>query len=156
METYREKLKIQRVVVILCICLLLPFAFGGILSEAGLIPFPVPAAGGDHWQSMWRGFISGAACGLSCLLIVGLVRIRAALSNGKKLRQLYVKDHDERTAQIWTSARAAGTQVFLLLGLAATIIAGYFSVSICLTILCCVLFLSLSCLVCKLYYSRKF
>ena len=72
------------------------------------------------------------------------------------LRPVYQRDRDRIIHCKAFRRLKQKTQVFLLLGLAATIIAGYFSVSICLTILCCVLFLSLSCLVCKLYYSRKF
>ena len=59
--------------------------------------------------------------------------------NEKELKKLYIKCHDERTIQIWTAARAAAFQTFLLLGLAAIVITGYFSITVSITILSCVL-----------------
>ena len=47
-------------------------------------------------------------------------------------------------------------KIILLLGLAATIVAGYFSIPVCLTILACVLTNSLLGLGFKVYYSKKF
>ena len=105
---------------------------------------------------MWHGFISGVSCGLLVLMVIGLVRNLRALKDDKKLRKLYIMESDERTIKIWTSARAASMQTFLMLGLAAGIVAGYFNMTVSITILACVLIHSLLGLLFKLYYSRKF
>ena len=73
-----------------------------------------------------------------------------------KLKKLYVKEHDERMAQIYIYARSAGMQMFLLLGLVAIIVAGYFSIAVSLTILGCVLAGSFLSAGFKFYYQKKF
>ena len=156
MEQYREKLKLQNAVIAVCCAVLAIFCFLAAASEFGPISLLTPAVANSHWQSMWRGFISGASVGVLALMIVGLVRNILALHSDDALKKRYVKDHDERTIQIWTSARALSMQIFLLAGLVAAIVAGYFSVAVSLTILACVLVHSLLGLGCNLYYRHKF
>lgn len=155
METYKEKLKIQNIVMAICSIVLAVFTVLGFAAEAGLIEL-TPVAGDSHWQSQWHGFISGASFGIMALMLFGLIRNIRAMKDEKALKQLYIKENDERAIQIWTSARAASMQVFLLLGLAACIVAGYFSVTVSLTILVCVLVHSLIGAGFKVYYSKKF
>ena len=156
MELFREKLKIQNLSISICCFILAAFSFLSAAGEAGIIHFMTPAAGDSHWQSMWRGFIVGASAGILILLIVGLIRNIQALCDEKKLKELYVKEHDERQIQIWTSARALSMQIFVLGGLVAGIIAGYFNMTVSITILACVFIHSLLGGACKIYYSRKF
>lgn len=155
MEQYREKLKLQNAVIAVCCAVLAIFCFLAAASEFGLVSLLTPAVANSHWQSMWRGFISGASVGVLALMIVDLVRNILALHSDDALKKRYVKDHDERTIQIWTSARALSMRIFLLSSLVAAIAAGYFSMTVSLTILVCVLVHSLLGLGCKLYYSQK-
>ncbi len=155
MENYREKIKIDNIVMAIAACTLALFSALAALAEAELVPFFVPVAGDSHWQSMWRGFISGASLSLLAFLIIGLVHNIMALKDEKKLKKLYIKNHDERAIQIWICARAAGMQTFLLLGLVAIIVSGYFSITVSVTILACVLCSSLISVLFKLYYSKK-
>ena len=156
MENFKEKLKIQNLIIAIAGFVLAVFCLLFAAGEAGILPFPVPTAGGSHWQSMWRGFVSGASFAILAFLIFGLVRNIRALHNEKHLKKLYIKEHDERSIQVWTSARAAAFQAFLLLGLVAIVVAGYFSVTVSITILCCVWFASIIGLLFKLYYNKKF
>lgn len=156
MENFSEKLKIQNLIFAIGGFVLVVFCMLFAAGEAGLLPFLTPAAGDSHWQSMWRGFVSGASIAILAFLIFGLVRNIRALRNEKYLKQLYIKEHDERSIQVWTSARAAAFQTFLLLGLVAIVAAGYFSVTVSLTILGCVCFASVIGLLFKVYYSKKF
>lgn len=156
MEQYREKLRQQNAVITVCCAVLLIFCLLAAAGEAGLISLLTPAVTDSRWQSMWRGFISGAAVSLLLLMIVGLVRNTRALQDDATLKKRYVKDHDERTIKIWTSARALSMQIFLFAGLVAIVVAGYFSMTVSLTILVCVLAHSFIGLGCKLYYGRKY
>ena len=156
MENYREKLKIQNLIIAIGSFVLALFCLLFAAGEAGLLPFLTSAAGDSHWQSMWRGFVSGASFAILAFLIFGLVRNIRALRSESFLKKLYIKEHDERSIQVWTSARAAAFQAFLLLGLVAIVVAGYFSVTVSITILCCVWFASIIGLLFKLYYSKKF
>ena len=156
MEEYKNKLRKQnRITAIWCVVLTSLSALSA-LGEFGMIPFLEPVAGDSHWSSQWRGFISGASMGICGCMIFYLLRSRKALKDEKSLKALYVREHDERQIQIWTSARASAMRTFLLLGLAAVIVSGYFSIGVSVTILACVLVNSLLGLGFKVYYSRKF
>ena len=154
MENYREKLKIQNLTFGICAFVLALFCFLSAAGEAGIVPFFVPA-GDSHWQSSWNGFITGASCGVLALLVVSLIRNIRALKDEKKLKKLYVKTHDERTLQIQILARNTAMQVLLIGGLVATVIAGYFNITVSITILCCTFVCSLTSLAFVGYYSKK-
>lgn len=131
------------------------FSALNIAAECGIVPFG-PSVGDSHWQARWRGFCTGASFGILALLIYGLIANLRALKNDRQLKKLFIKEHDERTQKICTVARSSGAQVFLIFGLIAIIIAGYFSVTVSITIMACVLCLSLICVFLKLYYGRKY
>jgi len=155
MEQYKEKLRITN--LFLCIgCLVLAlFAVLAIGSELGWFHILKPIAGDSHWQSAWFGFVTGASCGVFALMLVGLIRNRRALKDEKKLKKLYVKEHDERTIQIQILARNTAMQLLLLIGLVATVIAGYFSITVSLTILACIFAASITSLLLVGYYHKK-
>ena len=156
MDNFREKLRIQNLIIAIGCFVLAVFCLLFAAGEAGILPFLTPAAGDSHWQSMWRGFVCGASFAILAFLIFGLVRNIRALRNEQFLKKLYIKENDERSIQVWTSARAAALQAFLLLGLVAIVAAGYFSVTVSLTILGCVWFASIIGLLFKVYYSKKY
>ena len=155
MEFYKEKLKVEnRIFTVIAIILVL-FIVLSFTAEAGLISLS-PVTGDSHWQSKWRGFVCGASMGILGLIIYGLVCNIRALKDEKKLKKLYIKNHDERTIQIWTTARAEAMRLFLVIGLVAAVIAGYFSITVSLTVLACIVSLSLLGFCFKVYYSKKF
>ena len=156
MEQYKEKLKIQNITFGILALILALFSVCAALAEAGILPFFVPVAGDSHWQSRWRGFICGAAMGVLAMMLFGLYKNAKALKDEKELKKLYIKEHDERTIQIWTAARAVALQTVLLVGLVAIIVAGYFSITVSLTIMVCTLVTSLTVLLFKIYYSKKY
>lgn len=155
MEQYREKLRISIIITAIACIALAAFTLLGFAAEAGWVSL-TPISGDSHWHSRWRGFISGASFGILALMIFGLIRNIRALMDEKKLKKLYVKEHDERQIQIYTAARAAATQTFLLVGIVAGIIAGYFSMSVGITIIACVFIHSLIAMGFKIYYSKKY
>ena len=155
METYREKLKIQNVTLAVACVILAVFCVLGFLGEAGIVNL-TPAAGDSHWQSQWRGFISGASLGILALLLFGLSRNLLALRDENKLKKLYIKESDERQAQICTLAMSAAMRASLVLGLVAVIVAGYFSVTVSLTLLASLFAVSLVTIGFKLYFMRKY
>ena len=69
--------------------------------------------------------------------------------------KLYIKENDERTIQIWTAARARAMQTFMILGLVSGLIAGYFSMVICITIIAMTTLQAFTGLFFALYYSYK-
>lgn len=155
MEQYKEKLKTSRRIFIIAAVVLAGFSILFLLSECGVVNI-TPQVGDSHWQSRWRGFVSGASCGIAIFMLVGIIRISKALRSDKELKKIYIQDNDERQIQIWTAARATSMQLFLMGGLVAGIVAGYFSVTVSVTILACVFIHSLLGVACKIFYSRKF
>ena len=155
MEQYKEKMKVScRITGLLCL-ILVGFSIFCLCAEAGLVEL-TPVAGDSHWQSRWRGFISGAAMGIAIYMAISLAKSLRAMKDEKKLKALYIKEHDERSQVIYTAARAAAMQFCSGLGLVAVIISGYFDIKICLSIFACLWVLVLAGIGFKFYYSRKF
>lgn len=156
MEQYKEKLKLANTIIGVCCLILTVFCFLGFAGELGLVSFMTPAAGDSHWQSQWRGFVSGASFGVLALLIYGFIRNILALKDEKKLKKLYIRENDERQNQIYTQALRSAMQTCLILGLVAVVISGYFNMTVSMTLLVCVAVSSILCLLFKLHYTKKF
>ena len=155
MELFRDKLKMQNLVIAICCFILAVFSFLAAAGQAGIIGFMEPATDNTHWQSMWRGIITGMSFGIMIVMIAFLVRNILALRDEKKLKKLYVETNDEREIQIWTAARSTAMQLFLLVGVVAAIVAGYFSMTVSITIIVCMFLQSMTGLFCMLYYRIK-
>ena len=155
MELFREKLKVQNLAIAMCCFILAIFSFLAPAGQAGIIGFMEPATDNSHWQSMWRGIVTGMSFGIMIVMIAFLIRNIQALKDEKKLKKLYVETNDEREIQIWTAARSTAMQLFLLVGVVAAIVAGYFSMTVSITIIVCMFLQSMTGLFCMLYYRIK-
>ena len=155
MELFREKLKIQNLAIGMCCFILALFSFMAAAGEAGIIGFMQPAVNDSHWQSMWRGIVMGMSVGILIVLIAFLIRNILALKDEKRLKKLYVETNDEREIQIWTAARSTAMQLFLMVGVVAAIVAGYFSMTVSITIIVCMFLQSITGFFCMLYYRIK-
>lgn len=153
MEQYREQLKTRNALMTIG-CGILGLFCALIAMDGKFISLPRPMAG-ENWQDFWQGFCMGAAEGLLLLMVFFLARNLRAMGDEKFLKRLYVKAHDERTEKIYTAARGTAMQVFLIGGPAAVCIGGYFSMTVGLTILGCVIFCALTSLAFKFYFSSK-
>ena len=155
MELFREKLKVQNLAIAMCCFILAIFSFLAAAGQAGIIGFMQPATDNSHWQSMWRGIVTGMSTGIMIVMIAFLIRNILALKDEKKLKKLYVETNDEREIQIWTAARSTAMQIFLMVGVVAAIVAGYFSMTISITIIACMFLQSIAGFFCMLYYRIK-
>ena len=156
MEQFKEKTKMQTGILGFFCLILAVFCFLGIAGEAGWVSFMTPSAGDSHWQSQWRGFVSGASFGILALMLYGVIRNIRALKNEQKLKKLYVVENDERQILIYTNALRSAMQFWLILGLVAAIITGYFNATVSITLLIAVLTTSVLCMLFKLYYNKRF
>lgn len=111
-------------------------------------------AGGDHFKDFFEGFQIGIV--LVFLIYAGrhIIMYRKLLKNDEQLRNWYIKEHDERTAAI--CEKTGGTPLYTcgLLIVGAAIVAGYFDVTVFITLTACGLFLLLVRKGLYLYYSR--
>lgn len=150
MEKYKEKLRLGIIANTIAVVALLAVQ---VLGFSRVIR---PVAADAHWVDMWNGFITGAAFGIMALFIVGIILSVRALRDEKKLKKLYIKETDERSNRIWTEARSAGAQLFMTVGLAAGIVAGYFSVAVSIAIIACAVANAFMCMGFKVWYGRKY
>lgn len=155
MEAYKEKLKLQNWIFGIACLTLAVFAVLALGSELGWFSVLVPAIHDEHWKSTWYGYIFGTTIGVFAVMLTGLFRNLRALQDEKKLKELYVKSHDERNTQIATQARNAAMQILLCMGLVATIIAGYFNILVSITIFVCIWVSSSVSLLMMWYYGKK-
>ena len=154
MELFKKKLMAQNRRTIISIIIWFVICVTGIICEAG--DFLMPVAGDSHWASKWHGFISGVSTAFLILMIASLIQGIRAVKDEKALKKLYIAETDERNIQITTSAQASSMKTFLMLGLAAGILAGYFNMTVSITILACVVVHSVIGLLFKIYYNKKF
>ena len=155
MEQYREKLKITNVFLSIGCIVLAVFAVLAVGSELGWFSILHPATGDSHWKSTWYGYIFGATIGIFSAMLGFLIRNSRAMKNDKKLKELYVREHDERTIRIQTLAGNMTMKCLLWTGLVASIIAGYFSITVSITILACIFVSSAINLILIAYYCKK-
>lgn len=149
MKDYRKKLKLENLFLLTACLILTVFQ---VLAFCRVI---VPITGDGHWVDMWNGFIAGASFGLMILFLIGIIVNLRALRNDQALKKLFVKENDERTRQIAILGKSTGNTVFLITGLVAAIVLGYFSIVICVTCICCVFANSMIVGLSKLYYAKK-
>ena len=155
MEQYRNKLKIQNWLCGIGCAILAVFAILAIGSEFGWFHVLIPATNDDHWRSTWYGYIFGTSIGVFAVLLTCLIRNCRAIRDEQKMKKLYVEANDERTIQIQTLARNTAMQILLCMGLVATVIAGYFNVTVSITIFVCIWVSSSVSLLLTWYYSNK-
>ena len=155
MEQYKEKLKIQNYFLAVgCLAVAL-FAVLALGSELDWFPLLSPVAGNIHWKSTWYGYLFGSSIGIFSAMLGYLIRNIHAMKNGKQLKELYVKEHDERNIRIQTLAGNTTIKCLLWMGLVATVIAGYFSITVSTTILVCISVSSAVNLLLIAYYNKK-
>lgn len=151
MKDYRRKLIIESCVLGLISTVLLVvqvLAFNRVIQP---VAAPVEWI---HWTDYWNGMMAGMSMSLTALFIVGIIVNIRALRDEKRLKKLYAKEHDERTAQIQMRGQAMGMRISLILMLAAVIVLGYFDIKLSLTVLVCTFVQSVITSLCKLYWSH--
>lgn len=154
MNEYRDKLKLQNLFIAACSFTVAAVAFLFAATEAGWIDL-MPKTDDAHLSDAWLGVICGMCCSFLGFMIGFLIRNIRALTNDAFLKKLYVKDNDERQILIWTNARAVSMQVFLILGVVAGVIAGFFNMTVSITIFACVTIHSFLGLGLAMYFNIK-
>jgi len=101
------------------------------------------------------GFATGIFIGLEFLIVVYMVRYRAALQDDAKLKAMYIKENDERKQYIMTKIGSAGLNLVvggLMLG---ALFSCFINMTVFVTLLCTLLATSLIKGALKLYYFRS-
>ncbi len=154
LEQYKRKRIAQNRNTVIGIVIWAAMCILGFVCETGDLLIPVD--GDSHWASRWHGFISGLSFAFLAIMAVSLVLGLRALKDEKALKKAYIQETDERNIQITTSAQASAMKAFLMLGLASCVISGYFSMTVSMTILSCLLVHCFIGIGFKIYYCKKF
>ena len=95
-------------------------------------------------------FLNGFQIGIS----IAFVRFLIALNNNEILRQMYIRDTDERNIKIseMTGIKLQKSICYPLL--LASVIAGYFSAEVFFTLVAVVLFISIITIARKVYFNK--
>ena len=102
-----------------------------------------PKSGGDNFMDFFQGFQLGIAMAFLIFAAVNIIRYRKILQSEEAIRNFYIKEHDERTAAIWS--KSGGTVLYTcgILIIGAAIVAGYFDPTVFITLVLCGIFLLL-------------
>lgn len=113
---------------------------GLIALSAGLLGTSVSGVIAiDLGNEAANDFVAGFQLGILCVLLLAfaskLVSYRKALKDEKLLKQIYNKENDERVAYINQQVGKSSLTVTTVLLLIAAIVAGYFNITVFVTIL---------------------
>lgn len=102
------------------------------------------------------GFNMGICVGIQIVMAYYLGQYIRALKDETELKKLYIAEYDERTKFI--EQKIGGKAVnFIIIGLGlATVISGYFSITVFFTLLATFIFSILVKLILKIYYSKLY
>ena len=101
------------------------------------------------------GFATGLFIGLEFLIVVYMVRCRAALRDDAKLKAMYIKENDERKRYLMTKIGASGLNLVvggLVLG---ALFSCFINMTVFITLVCTLIATSLIKGALKLYYFRS-
>ena len=144
MELFQKKLKFRMllfgILILFCLVIILINQLGTVLTYTECLAY-----------SFQRGF---SAAGI-LVLVIWMIKYRAALKDEAKLRLLYNQENDERMSTIRAKA---GIPMVLILSLALVLggmVIGYFNETVFVVLIGVALFQLLVSLGVKLYYKVK-
>ena len=98
---------------------------------------------------------SGLLGALFAISFCNIIKIRKALKNDEMLKQIYIRNTDERNIQITKEAANASFHV-IIIGIAlATVIANFISVTVSCTLSVCLAFIFMVYISVSAYYNSK-
>lgn len=153
MESYRKKLQIQNTVCAIGILVLV--LLNTVVRNYVPTPGIILPCGEESFYDFYEGFIGGVSTGVGLLLVINIFMNARAMRDEKRLKTQYIKEHDERSRQIWLLS-GANSYWFDVVGLLlAAIVAGRFSLTAFLCLLGSLLYICIVRAIFKLYYCKK-
>lgn len=153
MESYRKKLQTQNTICAIGILVLV------LLNTVVRIYIPTPGIilpqGSESFHDFYEGFIGGVSTGFGLLLVLNIFLNTRAMRNEERLKKQYIKEHDERSRQIWmlSGANAYWFDAFGLL--LAAIVAGRFSLIAFACLLGSLVYICIVRRILKIYFCKK-
>ncbi|MCY9669634.1 hypothetical protein M5X11_32740 [Paenibacillus alginolyticus] len=126
--------------------------FSLIVILTALYGYKVQSDAGDFVHGVQVGIFIGMQI---IILLVGK-KLRAALRNESFLKKLYIEEHDERKKLIMEKANSLSLYVTLFSVSLASIVLGFFNVTISITLFAVLIVILLTRISSNQYYNRKF
>ncbi len=148
MEKYKNRLKKNLMYMGFMLIL------GGITVICGLLGFFEKYRPEGNFGDFLSGFQAGVFIAFMLIGVYYNVRFLIALNNDETLRQMYIRDTDERNIKIseMTGIKLQKSVCYPLL--LASAIAGYFSAEVFFTLISVILFISIITIVRKVYFNK--
>lgn len=142
MENFRKKVEWRfKLDTIVCLCsLALYFILNFLTKNAG-----------DFAQ----GLSLGVFVGMELVAVYNLAKTFAALHNEEKLKEMYIKETDERNVAIRKETSQKSSAISMIGTAMAAIVAGFFDEKICLSLVGVLFFSALVTVFTNAYYKRK-
>ena len=115
-----------------------------------------PTPNNQNMNDMLQGFRVGICLGLELIFVKQIRDILKALKSEANLRQLYIKENDERNKLIIQQTGSIGYSIAMFGLLLATIVSSFLNIVVCITFLFSTMFLCVIKGALKLYYHRKY
>ena len=106
-------------------------------------------------DNSFSGFILGVFVGLEILGAVIVLKARKALHDEKVLKEMYIKEHDERMKMIRLKTGSNGVLIILEGLTLAMMVAGFVNKTVFFTLFAVVIFISITMIALKIYYNKK-
>ena len=151
METYKNTLKRRMQLTGAC-CALVPvfLQLTNFLTHNAMSPLS------DYDDAFVHGLSIGFTLLVLAATIYRLFAINRALKDEALLKQMYIKETDERRVFIQNKVGGTGMPLAVFLLAFAAVVACYFNIVITYTLMGAALFLALIMLGCKIYYRNKY
>lgn len=150
MNTYRETLNKR---------LKWSVAFNGLAIALIAITFWIGQALNQNStmeDGMVTGFQVGIFIGLQAVMLYGIIRYRKALKDDTLLKAMYIQETDERSRWLQGKIGSMGLKLILSGIMIAMIIAGFFNLTVLLTLFAVLLFVLFVQLGLKVFYQNKY
>ncbi len=142
MEKFRKKVeKRLKIDTMICACSLALY-FALIFLTKGASDFA-------------QGVSMGVFIGMEFVAVYNLARTYATLHNEEKLKEMYIKETDERNIAIQKETSQKGSTISMAGTAMAAIAAGFFDEKICFTLVAALLFSALVTIIVNAYYNKK-
>lgn len=156
MKEYREKLKIYCMIYRICIPILIILYILEFLSEVGVLPAFPTTVPDSIFQERWFHWIQTYTLVFIVSMIRSNHRYKKALKDDRFLKEIHIRENDERGNMVVLYANSATYRVSLLLGIIGSLIAGYFNKTVCITIFAFTILQTIIVYIFRSYYNRKF
>lgn len=156
MKEYREKLKIYCMIYRICIPILIILYILEFLSAVGVLPAFPTTVPDSIFQERWFHWIQSYTLVFIISMIRSNHRYKKALKDDRFLKEIHIRENDERGNMVVLYANSATFRMSILLGMVGSLIAGYFNKTVCITIFAFTILQSIIGYIFRSYYNRKF